>query len=71
MTSMDDFNQAMNEPDPVRQATHLFAVACRIQWFFNGNKRTATMGANHVLIHAGAGIFALPPQRIDQDFPMK
>lgn len=63
-----DFNTAMDENDPIRRATHLFAVACRSQWFFNGNKRTATMGANHSLIHDGVGVFALPPERIDTDF---
>ena len=28
----------------------------------------ATMGANHVIIHDGGGVFALPPQKIDTEF---
>lgn len=63
-----DIGEAMDEETPSRRATHLFAVACRGQWFFNGNKRTATMGANHVIIHDGGGVFALPPQKIDTEF---
>lgn len=56
------------ESDPINQAVHMFAVVCRGQWFGNGNKRTATMAANHMMIHAGEGIFALPPQRMQDDF---
>lgn len=26
------------------------------------------MGANHVIIHDGGGVFALPPQKIDTEF---
>lgn len=63
-----DIGEAMDEGTPARRATHLFAVACRGQWFFNGNKRTATMGANHLIIHDGGGVFALPPRKIDTEF---
>lgn len=41
---------------------------CRGQWFSNGNKRTAALAANHVLIHEGVDVFALPPDRTDGVF---
>lgn len=64
----EDLSPALGETDSVRKSTHLFAVACRSQWFNNGNKRTATMAANHSIIHDGGGVFALPPQRMDSEF---
>lgn len=47
---------------------NLFASISRGQWFSNGNKRTSAMAANHCLIHDGVGIFALPPERMDDEF---
>lgn len=52
---------ALANPDPTERALHLFADICRNQWFRNGNKRTASMAANHLLISSGAGVFAMPP----------
>lgn len=58
----------LRQEDPVERAIGLFCHACRGQWFANGNKRTATMAANHQLIHDRAGIFSLPPQRMGGEF---
>lgn len=56
------------ESSPAKAACRLFAVSCRQQWFDNGNKRTAVMSANHYLIQQGAGVFALPPERMSGEF---
>lgn len=63
----EGMEEARAEQDPTRRASHMFAVVCRGQWFYNGNKRTAIMAANHSIIHDGAGIFALPPQTMKDD----
>lgn len=41
------------------QALLMFCAITRRQWFNDGNKRTALMAANHVLINAGIGVFAI------------
>ena len=61
-----DLDMASDTPE--ERALNLFASITRGQWFSNGNKRTAAMAANHSLIHDGTGIFALPPERVDDEF---
>lgn len=56
------------EKSVVKQTCLLFAIACRQQWFDNANKRTALMIANHWMIQHGAGVFALPPERMGDEF---
>lgn len=51
----------ISEPDVEKRALRMFLTVCRGQFFENGNKRTATMVANHILIHGGVGVFALDP----------
>lgn len=41
------------------QAITFFLLACRAQLFWDGNKRTSTLGANKILIQAGAGILTI------------
>ena len=38
----------------------MFAALCRAQLFYDGNKRTAQLVANKMLIEDGAGILAIP-----------
>lgn len=64
----DDIARCLSLPDPTDRAIALFGAVSRGQWFSNGNKRTATMAANHVLIHEGAGVFALPPELMRAEF---
>lgn len=45
----------------------LFCTITRGQWFNDGNERTALMAANHVLINAGIGVFAISPS-LKRDF---
>lgn len=62
------FDEANALEDPVTGALLLFDRCCREQWFANGNKRTACMLANHVLIHAGAGVLMIPPALVEFEF---
>lgn len=48
--------------DPQESAMRLFCELCRSQLFYDGNKRTAQICANKVLIAGGAGVFAIPVQ---------
>ena len=41
------------------RAIAFFLQACRAQLFWDGNKRTATLGANKILLQAGAGILSI------------
>lgn len=56
------------QADQARAACEMFAVICREQWFSNGNKRSAVMAANHMLIHSGVGLFALPAGQAESEF---
>ena len=64
----DRIAEALADRDPVGGALRLFAFVCRDQWFRNGNKRTAAMAANHLLISSGAGVFAMPPSVSEGEF---
>lgn len=48
------------------QAIAFFLKACRAQLFWDGNKRTATLGANKILIQAGAGYFTIKTKHINE-----
>ena len=50
-----------------QQAVALFAIVCRGQWFSDGNKRTAHLLANQVMLAGDAGMFLLPQDK-DEDF---
>lgn len=54
------------EPGEER-ALHMFSYLCRTQLFCDGNKRTAQLVANKMLIADGAGILAIPTDH-KQDF---
>ena len=41
------------------RAIHFFMRACRAQLFWDGNKRTATLAANKIMLQAGAGILTV------------
>jgi Fic family protein len=47
-----------------RKAVTFFLQACRAQLFWDGNKRTATLGANKILIEAGAGILTVKDKHV-------
>lgn len=41
----------------------LLGVITKGQRFNDGNKRTAQLGANHVLVHNGTGVLAVPVEQ--------
>jgi hypothetical protein len=49
---------ALNITDPVEKALKLLGEITRGQWFSDGNKRTAQLMANHVLIKSNVGWIA-------------
>lgn len=60
-SSHDRIAELSREPDAQRRAIDVFCAITRGQWFNDGNKRTAIMAANHVLINEGVGVFAISP----------
>ena len=55
-----ELSQILDVPDPVMRALLAFTWLCRAQLFRDGNKRTAQLFANDVLVHEGEGILAVP-----------
>lgn len=56
---IDEINQ---EKPGQERALKMFAALCRSQLFYDGNKRTAQLVVNKMLIADGAGILAIPVQ---------
>lgn len=52
--------------NPIRRAVVYFQYIARRQLFIDGNKRTAQMVANHVLVQNGVGIFIIPDTKITE-----
>ena len=52
--------------DPVDQALQVFCYAVRNQLFWDGNKRTATMIANKVLIQSGKGLLTIDSKNAEE-----
>ncbi|MEG1830277.1 MAG: Fic family protein [Raoultibacter sp.] len=64
---LPDYDQAKtaiakiaSEPMALDRAFNMFAYICRAQLFSDGNKRTAQLVANKMLIRDGQGILAIP-----------
>lgn len=56
----NEFSRILSLEDPVMRALLAFAWVCRSQLFRDGNKRTAQLVANDILVHSGEGILAVP-----------
>lgn len=56
----EEFGRILAVKDPTMRALLAFAWTCRSQLFLDGNKRTAQLIANDILVHAGEGILAVP-----------
>jgi Fic family protein len=56
--------------NPLERGLTLFCEICRGQWFSDGNKRTAQLAANAILIKNGSGILTIP-QKQDREFKSK
>ena len=55
-----EFARILSVEEPVMRALLAFAWTCRSQLFRDGNKRTAQLVANDILVHSGDGILAVP-----------
>ncbi|GAB2027352.1 Fic family protein [Lactovum odontotermitis] len=58
---LSDFSVIEEIKNPIDRALIYFSEICRSQFFNDGNKRTAQMIANHVLIQNGKGFLGLRP----------
>jgi prophage maintenance system killer protein len=63
----ESIRQALRKTTVIEQALSLFCEICRGQWFFDGNKRTAQLAANLLLIRNGEGILSIN-QKTDNEF---
>lgn len=61
-----DINIIFNETDTKLKAIKYFLYACRTQFFWDGNKRTASICCNKLLIQSGDGIMIIPPDKITE-----
>lgn len=65
-TVTKDLHEIMQSEDPIDQALNLFCYAVRSQLFWDGNKRTATMVANKVLIQNGQGLLTIDSKNAEE-----
>ncbi|MDR2538048.1 MAG: Fic family protein [Bifidobacteriaceae bacterium] len=56
-------NRLTKTSDLVERGLKTFTEIVRGQWFNDGNKRTAQLAANHILIQNNVGILAVPPDQ--------
>ncbi len=66
----DEFSQILALEDALMRALFAFAWVCRTQLFRDGNKRTAQLIANDILVHAGEGILAVPVEMQGEFFQL-
>lgn len=65
-----EFARILSMEDPVQRALLAFAWTCRSQLFRDGNKRTAQLIANDILVHSGEGILAIPVDFLGEFFEL-
>ena len=56
----EELQQILSLPNPTERAITLALYCMRSQLFTDGNKRTAMLAANHILISNGKGILTIP-----------
>lgn len=61
-----DLDELMQTKDPIDLALNLFCYSVRSQLFWDGNKRTATMVANKVLIQNGQGLLTIDTKNAEE-----
>jgi len=59
ITIEDELKHLSDINDPVIRALNLFLYLCKTQMFRDGNKRTANLCANYVLIENGCGLLSI------------
>lgn len=58
--------EVMGIEDPTDRALEAFCRIAKMQYFNDGNKRTAQLVANKILIENGCGVFAVPEQQLSE-----
>ncbi len=74
--AIPDYRKAEEEINRIMQsdlhttekAVELMLYVMRSQLFYDGNKRTAQIAANQIMIHGGAGILAVPVEKQSEFF---
>ena len=68
--TVKEIRDAMQSSTDTDKALNILCYLMRNQTFFDGNKRTAMLAANHVLIGSGRGILTIPIE-LQNDFKTK
>ena len=55
-----DLSELSKIPNPMDMALEMFLFCARGQFFYDGNKRLATLMTNKIMIQNGLGIFSVP-----------
>lgn len=58
-----DLLEILNQDDKLKAALDAFCYIAKGQFFSDGNKRTATLFANHFMIQNGLGILSIPVEK--------
>ena len=62
----EEMTEILHNDNPTDRALTLMLWAMRRQMFLDGNKRTAMLAANQILIQNGGGIISIPVELQDQ-----
>lgn len=62
----EQLNELLAIEDPVEKAIKCLLFIMKKQLFLDGNKRTAVVFANHVLIRSGKGLIVIPAEQVDE-----
>jgi len=61
-----EIQNILNETDVIERAIDSLLYVMRKQIFLDGNKRTAVLFANHILIRNGRGLIVIPAEKVDE-----
>jgi len=62
----EEIEQFMHIPNATDKSVSLMLHLARRQMFNDGNKRTAMLAANHIMIENGAGVISVPPSKLPE-----
>ncbi len=61
-----ELQDILNQKDVIDRAIDSLLYVMRKQIFLDGNKRTAVIFANHILIRNGKGLIVIPAEKVDE-----
>lgn len=62
----EQLNEILAIPDDIERAIKSLLFIMKKQLFLDGNKRTAVIFANHILISKGKGLIVIPAEQVDE-----